>query len=139
MRAVMFSSSPCITSFCELHNITTIASYRKNGFNMPILKHLILDAQSLFSSRYYAYINSDVLLSPLVFDVLRMTVDLVANSKLSAVVVFRLPLHCSTASQDACTTSWSRTSGCRWTRWRLFDSPLTTLPHPGASATPAAL
>ena len=86
----MFSKHPYITNLCRSHGIIVESNYRHNRFNLPILRNLILYAQSIFTSKYYGYINSDVLISPDVFEALRITALLTKTGKLRSAVGPRL-------------------------------------------------
>lgn len=82
----MFSKHPYIVSLCRSHGIAVERNYRHNRYDLPILRNLLLYAQSVFTSKYYGYINSDVLISPDVFEALRITALLTKNGKLRAAV-----------------------------------------------------
>lgn len=82
----MFSRHPYIINLCRSHDIVVESNYRRNRYDLPILRNLLLFAQSSFTSKYYAYINSDVLISPDVFEALRITAQLTKNGKLRAAV-----------------------------------------------------
>lgn len=79
-RAVVFSRSQSVIVFCREHHITCITDYASfplplltrssNPFHMPLIRFFLLQAQRLFPSRYYGYINSDILLSSSLFAVL---------------------------------------------------------------------
>lgn len=43
-----------------------------NRFGLPIVKGMFLRAQAMYDSDYYGYINSDILLSFNIFDVIEI-------------------------------------------------------------------
>ena len=69
-RAVMFSTSPSVLSICQHYNITTISSFEVNMYNLPVLKSLLLLSKKRYACTYVGYINSDILISPSLFDAL---------------------------------------------------------------------
>lgn len=119
----MFSKHPYIANLCRSHGIIVEGNYRHNRYNLPILRNLLLYAQSIFTSKYYGYINSDVLISPDVFEALRITALLTKTGKLRSAVGFAsFRLTRSTASRGGCTTCCWRTCRCRWSRWSTRSS-----------------
>ena len=55
---------------CKKYNITVIPHYQSNPFHMPFIRDLFLQSIQLYKSRFYGYVNSDVVMSPTVFDFL---------------------------------------------------------------------
>lgn len=55
---------------CKKYNITVIPHYQSNPFHMPFIRDLFLQSTQLYKSRFYGYVNSDVVMSPTVFDFL---------------------------------------------------------------------
>lgn len=76
-RAVVFSHSQSVITFCREHHITCITDYPLflslcfthscNPFHIPLVRFLLLQAQHLFPSQFYGYINCDILLSTSIF------------------------------------------------------------------------
>ena len=104
-RAVVFSRSPSVIVFCREHHITCITNYAclplplfthsSNPFHMPLIRFLLLQAQHLFPSRYYGYVNSDILLSSSLFAVLSQCTALQKQGTIRKRVALHPRVHCS--------------------------------------------
>ena len=93
VRVIMFSKTPAIYRLCRQQGVEVEPDYRHNRYNLPVLRNMLLYAQSVYTSKYYAYINSDILISPDVFAALKITVQLTKKGELrSMVAAFALSL-----------------------------------------------
>ena len=69
-KVLVVSSSHVIQSLSKELQIQVISSVETNEYNLPLVKSLLLTLRDYFSSDYYGYLNSDILLSPDVFYIL---------------------------------------------------------------------
>ena len=60
LKGVMFTNSSSVRRECKRRGIDVIPIYHHNRFGMPYLRHLLLTIRSLYDSRSYGYINSDM-------------------------------------------------------------------------------
>ena len=67
---IVFSSSGSIKELCRQNNIITVDHYQTNPFGMPLIRDLYQQASHLIRSRFYGYINSDIIMSPNLFEFL---------------------------------------------------------------------
>ena len=63
LKGVMFTNSSSVRRECKEMGIDVIPIYHHNRFGMPYLRHLLLTIRSLYDSRSYGYMNSDIVLS----------------------------------------------------------------------------
>ena len=89
----MFSKTPSIAAICSLYDIENEPDYHHNRFNLPILRSLILYAREHYASKYYGYINSDILLSPDVFEALEITSQKTKLGQLRSMVALCIASH----------------------------------------------
>ena len=64
-----------------------------NPFGLPTITSMFYEAQRLFDAKYYGYVNSDILLEPAIFEVLRYCSSLVSEGRLARAVFFSLLAH----------------------------------------------
>ena len=57
-----------------------------NPFGLPTITSMFHEAKRLFDAQYYGYVNSDILLEPAIFDVLRYCSSLVREGRLTRAV-----------------------------------------------------
>lgn len=69
-RGVVFSKSPIVIGMCRALNITVVDHYQSNKFGLPLIRDLFQQSYHLINSRFYGYINSDIIMSPTVFNFL---------------------------------------------------------------------
>ena len=69
IKSVVFSNSPSIIHYVERLGLCTLPITKRNKFGIPILKWMLIAARDSFPSRQIIYINSDILISPFVFEV----------------------------------------------------------------------
>ena len=82
MKAVVFTNTVQIRRVAERAGLTVVRNYksswhggltrRTNPYKMPYIRDMFVTAKKLFDSCYYGYINSDVLLSYQIFDVIKI-------------------------------------------------------------------
>lgn len=86
-RAIIYTNDPVIVSVCDSLHIMTDGNYelfscsrlrcRVNIHKMPIMRYMYMRSQKLFNSHYYGYINSDIIVAPNLFAVLKSCKKLV--------------------------------------------------------------
>lgn len=91
-RAIIYTNDPVIVSVCNSLHIMTDGDYewclysgliyRVNIHNMPIMRYMYMRSQKLFKSHYYGYINSDIIVTPNLFTVLKSCEKLVMKEKI---------------------------------------------------------
>ena len=79
-KGIVFTTSDSIISLANEEKVTVVTSFpfnfvcfvinSKNVYGMPILRDMLVKAREMFDSDYYGYINSDILLSLNLFEVL---------------------------------------------------------------------
>ena len=70
IKGVMFTNSTYVRRECEELGIDVFPIYHHNRFGMPYLRHLLLTIRSLYDSRSYGYMNSDIVLSEILINTL---------------------------------------------------------------------
>ena len=70
-KAVMFSTSKSIRLYCKYHSIRVVSSFTVNMHGLPVLKNMILSTRLLYTAHLVGYMNSDILFSPSLFDMMR--------------------------------------------------------------------
>lgn len=60
----MFTSSTVIKNLCHEYQIKTIQHHARNKYGLPFIKSLLQIMKKKINSKYYGYINSDILLNP---------------------------------------------------------------------------
>lgn len=69
-KGVVFTTSPIIIDFCNQHNLSVITTFERNQFHLPQVNSLFIEMVNKVNASFYGYINSDILLHPVVFDLL---------------------------------------------------------------------
>ena len=69
-RAIVFTTTPSILDACKSLGITTSSNMTLNPYGLPYIGSLFHSAASLYSGRFYGYINADILLSSSIMEVL---------------------------------------------------------------------
>lgn len=92
-RAVVYTNSPVVISLCSRLGIYTEGNYeypiktfvtnRVNAYNMPLIRYMYNRTMHLVSSDYYGYINSDIIMTPNIFETLDATEQLVKEGKVN--------------------------------------------------------
>ena len=91
-RALVVSSSPAIQSLSEQLQIKVIPSVDTNEYNLPFVKSLLSTLRHFFTSDYYGYLNSDILLSPDVFYILESLLTYQSSFTSSGVFILILSI-----------------------------------------------
>ena len=69
-RAIVFTTTPSILDACKSLGIATSSNMTLNPYGLPYIGSLFHSAASLYSGRFYGYINADILLSSSIMEVL---------------------------------------------------------------------
>lgn len=70
LRTVVFTESPAVFSLKKKYNLTVIPSVKLNAYHKPVFSSIMQYAEQTWNTQYYGYVNGDILLSPMLFDVL---------------------------------------------------------------------
>lgn len=79
IKGVMFTNSSFVRRECKELGIDVIPIYHHNRFGMPYLRHLLLTIRSLYDSRSYGYMNSDIVLSEVLIHTLPALLNHIAD------------------------------------------------------------
>lgn len=71
-RGIVFTNTKEIIALAKRLDVHTISHYPVNPYRMPYIRDMFVVTQKTFASRYYGYINSDILLSPNIMDVIKI-------------------------------------------------------------------
>ena len=85
-KAILFTHSPKITELATKLNITVIRDYQKNPFNLPYVRDLYLQSFHTYRSQFYGYINSDIIISPSIFSLIRQVTKKMESKQIPQVV-----------------------------------------------------
>ena len=69
-KGVVFTNSFPIKSFSKQYHLTVLPITKRNKFNMPVFRDMMITMKTLFQSKFYGYLNSDILMNPRIFDLL---------------------------------------------------------------------
>ena len=61
--------------------------YRANPYHLPTIDGMFENARSLFNSSFYGFINSDIILSPTIFDLMQICIQNERQGKLLSNVI----------------------------------------------------
>ena len=92
-KAVLFTHSRRITELAMKLNVTVIRNYQQNPFNMPYVRDLYLQSFHLYHSQFYGYINSDIIVSPSIFSLLRQVKKRMESKSIPRVVGMKKICH----------------------------------------------
>ena len=81
-RAVVYTNSPIVVRLCSSLGIYSEGNYGVNLYNMPLVSSMFNRTRQFVDADYYGYINSDIVVSPNLFDVLERCKDLAAKKKI---------------------------------------------------------
>ena len=93
-KAIVFSRSPLIASVCAEYNITVVDHYETNPFGIPLIRDLFLQSYYLVNSRFYGYVNGDIVLSPVLFTFLTEVERQIHRGEIPANVHFKWLIEC---------------------------------------------
>ena len=82
-RAVVFTNSPGIVRFCASLGIYSEGNYGVNPFDMPLASYLFNRTRQFVDADYYGYINSDIIVSPNLFEILQLCKELAAEGTIN--------------------------------------------------------
>lgn len=82
-RAVIYTNSKLVRSFALPLGIYCEGNYEVNVYGMPLASSMFDRAKKLARADYYGFINSDIILSPNIFGILKQCMNLVENGKIS--------------------------------------------------------
>ena len=92
-RAIIFTNSYAIIKFAEKQNVTVIRSYQKNPFKLPYVRDLYLQSYHFYRSRFYGYLNSDIIISPSIFSLLYQVKKKIESHSIPRVVCIVEAFH----------------------------------------------
>lgn len=93
-KAIVFSKSPLIAEICQEYNITVVDHYLTNMYNLPLIRDLFQQAFHLIRSRFYGYVNSDILMSPVLFPFLAEVDQRIQQRDIPNNVTFHFVINC---------------------------------------------
>lgn len=70
-HCLVFTDNPDIVAFFKQSSCSVVQGFKRNPYGMPIITSLFSIAGNQFSAKYYGYTNSDILVDPALFNVLR--------------------------------------------------------------------
>ena len=85
---MVFTETSEIEDYCYTHGIDYLKVSRKNEYNMPILKDMVIIAQKRYKCDYVIYINSDILINPNLFKSIYYLESLLGRNVLDTVDYF---------------------------------------------------
>ena len=84
----MYTNSKLVIQTCDSMGIYSEGDYDVNTFGMPFASYMYKRTQVLVKADYYGYINSDIIVSPNLFDILKKCGKLAKKGVISHKVVF---------------------------------------------------
>ena len=104
-KGIVFTHSKPIIQQAKEENITVIRNYqysknsiqslpRINPYGLPYIQDMFVRATKMFSSDYYGYINSDIMLSYNIFEILELCKNNAKQGMISLRVLFSLWKFC---------------------------------------------
>ena len=70
-RCIVFTNNPVIIRFFNQSVCTVITNFKRNPYGLPYIFSMYSIATKEFKAKYYGYLNSDILIEPSVFSVLK--------------------------------------------------------------------
>ncbi len=80
-KGVVFTSSVNVTICAEALNLTVIAEVECNPYGLPFLASIVNTTKSLFNASFYGYMNSDILLNPLIIKEMTLVKEEIENGR----------------------------------------------------------
>lgn len=77
---VVFTKSNTILKEATKYNLTVFHTVERNEFDIPVVRSMLEVMRKNIHADYYGYMNSDILLNPRVFQLLRNSSDLFIDS-----------------------------------------------------------
>lgn len=93
--AIMFSKSPSIAKLCEKYGIIHVDYYKSNHYKIPYIRDMYMRAYHLIKSRFYGYVNSDIILSHELFSFLDEVEDRLQKNEIPENVGLQFCVHSS--------------------------------------------
>ena len=81
-KGVIIASSPNVTDYALALNLTVIKEVESNPYGLPFLNSIINSSKSLFHASFYGYMNSDILLNPLIIKEMTLVKEAIDNGLL---------------------------------------------------------
>lgn len=81
-KGVIIASSPNVTDYALALNLTVIKEVESNPYGLPFLNSIINSSKSLFNASFYGYMNSDILLNPLIIKEMTLVKEAIDNGLL---------------------------------------------------------
>ena len=69
-RAIVYTNSKILARICASLGIYSEGNYGVNIYGMPLVAYMYNRTRTLAEADYYGYINSDIIVSPNLFEVL---------------------------------------------------------------------
>lgn len=66
MVPIVFTESKAVADYCKSLGITSMEIIHTNKFGLPIFPDMITAARQYIQRDFYMYINSDILMNPLI-------------------------------------------------------------------------
>ena len=82
-RAVVYTNSKLVRSFAQPLGIYCEGKYELNPYGMPLASYMFNRTKYLVNADYYGYINSDIIISPNLFEILELSKKLVESGTIS--------------------------------------------------------
>ena len=82
-KGVVFTKSAEVTKVAKSFNLSVIPRVLRNHYRLPYIRNIFQKMKKRINSRYYGYINSDILLHPRVFELLPIINTKMKNQLLS--------------------------------------------------------
>lgn len=78
-KVILFTKSCVYQKYAQSKQIEILDDYEENKYHLPILLSMFNAVRRRYSYDYIGYLNSDILIHPGIFGVLKVTTEAVAN------------------------------------------------------------
>lgn len=82
-KGVIFTNSAALSQLAKEKDILVVNNVTKNPYGLPLVNEMFLSVKRAISSKFYGYINSDILIHPRVFSLLPKIYDKIIKKKFS--------------------------------------------------------
>lgn len=110
-KGIIFTNSNDVGMFAESLNITVFPIKKRSKFRMPVIKEMLNTMRNQYQSKFYGYMNSDILLHYRVFSLLPLVTKRMKSRKLPANV--ELASRVTVVDSDFHITDFSSLESCR--------------------------
>ena len=86
-KGVIIAASPNVTDYALSLNLTVITKVESNPYGLPFLNSIVNSSKSLFNASFYGYMNSDILLNPLIIKEMTLIKEAIDNGLLVPPVI----------------------------------------------------